>query len=73
MKKIFTILLVASITFACKTDKKVETKEVTDKNDIAYTSIGKEIIADDALTAERMKEHYEILTFFTGISSREHF
>ena len=70
MKKIFTILLVASITFACKSDKKVETKEVTDKNDIAYTSIGKEIIADDALTAERMKEHYEGMSVGDTVNSK---
>lgn len=60
MKKFFTLILVVGLTIACKTDKK----------DLAYTSIGKEIIADDALSAERMKEHYKGMSVGDTVNSK---
>lgn len=61
MKNFLTLILVVGLTISCKTDK---------KNDLAYTSIGKEIIADDALSANRMAEHYKGMTVGDTINSK---
>jgi len=58
MKKIAGLLCVIALVFGCNTNQKKEEKIVESKTeDLAYVSIGKEIIADDALPAERMAEH----------------
>ena len=70
-RKIITLILVVCFTIACKTDKKVEVNEdeITTQ-DMAFTSIGKKIIADDALSADRMKEHYENMSVGDTVNSK---
>lgn len=63
MKKIGTLILLVSFLISCKTDKE-------NKKNLAYTSIGKEIIADDALSAERMNEHYKGMSVGDTINSK---
>ena len=62
---ILLILLVLSFN-ACKNDK--QSKE--DKKEMAYTSIGKEIIADDALEASSMSEHFNSMKAGDTIDSK---
>ncbi|MBT8259657.1 MAG: DUF4920 domain-containing protein [Bacteroidia bacterium] len=58
MKNFWSIFLIAALVFSCESNKKQEEGIKVSKDDIAYTSIGKEIIADDALAADRMAVHY---------------
>lgn len=60
-----TIFLVTLITFVSCKDKAETVKE-----DIAYQSFGKEIIADDALPAERMAEHYKSMTMGDSVNAK---
>lgn len=47
---------------ACNNSDKKETTTTENTEDIAYVSIGKEIIADDALDAKRMAVHFESMS-----------
>ena len=58
MKKFWSLLLLVVFVFSCETNKKKEEENKVAEQELAYTSIGKEIIADDALNAERMAVHY---------------
>lgn len=60
MKKYLSLIFVLSLLFACETNKKTDNQTVETKSDeMAYVSIGNEIVADDALSADRMAEHYK--------------
>ncbi|MFC0605321.1 DUF4920 domain-containing protein [Winogradskyella pulchriflava] len=60
MKKIILFLAVGLVIISCKNEaKEVETKVEEVKEEIAYASYGMEINDVDALTSERMMEHYK--------------
>lgn len=60
MKKIILFLAVGLVITSCKNEaKEVETKVEEVKEEIAYASYGMEINDVDALTSERMMEHYK--------------
>jgi hypothetical protein len=61
---IFAISIIGLVAFSCK-DKTESTKEIA-----AYKSFGKEIIATDALPAERMAEHYKGMTVGDSVNSK---
>jgi len=62
MKKIILLLAISLTIFSCKNESKTVEPTVEDaKPEIAYASFGKEITDADALTAERMMEHYKNL------------
>jgi len=61
---ILAITTISLIAFSCK-DKTETPKEIA-----AYESFGMEIIADDALPAERMAEHYKSMTVGDSINSK---
>lgn len=64
---IFSLLLMAS----CKdNDSKAESVEMEDNAEEQYMSVGKEIQNDDALTAERMAEHYNNMSVGDTINSK---
>jgi len=60
MKKIILLIAISLIAFSCKNETKTtETKVEEIKKEIAYASFGKEINDADALTSDRMMEHYK--------------
>lgn len=70
MKKIITLLCVVMIVVSCK-NKEKSTEVITEETkEIAYASYGMEIVADDALTAESMFEHYKSMKVGDTIDSK---
>lgn len=61
---ILSILLVGLMVFSCK-----ESNE-TKKELASYESFGNEIIADDALPASRMAEHYKNMSVGDSVNSK---
>jgi len=65
MKRLLlAISIIALVTFSCK-NKTETTKEIA-----KFESFGKEIIATDALPAERMAEHFKTMTVGDSINSK---
>lgn len=69
MKKYFSLVCVLTLLFSCNSNKKAESQS-EENNDIAYVSIGKEIIPDDALSADRMAEHYKSMKAGDTVNSK---
>ncbi|WP_047547551.1 DUF4920 domain-containing protein [Psychroserpens sp. Hel_I_66] len=75
MKQIVSIFMVVLVFFSCK-EEKGENKDVAqaetklEQQDIAYTSFGKKITADDALPANRMAVHYANMTVGDSIDAK---
>jgi hypothetical protein len=62
MKKIILVVALGLAFMACKNDTKItESTEQDVQKEIAYASFGKEINDADALTSQRMMEHYKDL------------
>ncbi|EPR72979.1 hypothetical protein ADIWIN_2067 [Winogradskyella psychrotolerans RS-3] len=62
MKKIILLFAISLFALSCKDDSKTtEVKVEKAKQEIAYASFGKEINDTDALSSERMMEHYKNL------------
>lgn len=60
MKKIVVLLALGIALFSCKNEKEVTEDKVEDvKEEIAYASFGMKINDADALSSERMVEHYK--------------
>jgi len=70
MKKFVSLILGFTLILACNSNKKSENESAETEQDMAYVSIGKEIIADDALSAERMAVHYESLSVGDTVPSK---
>ncbi|QXP78019.1 MULTISPECIES: DUF4920 domain-containing protein [Winogradskyella] len=71
MKKIILLLAICLTIFSCKNESKtVESTAEDTKPEIAYASFGKEITDTDALTAERMMEHYKNLKAGDTVNSK---
>lgn len=65
MKNFVSLIFILSVLLvSCKQ----ETKQV--KEDLAYQSFGKEIIANDALPADRMAEHYKAMTVGDSVDAK---
>ncbi|WP_299099475.1 DUF4920 domain-containing protein [uncultured Winogradskyella sp.] len=71
MKKIILLSAICFALFSCKNETKteVDTSEEATK-EIAYASFGKEITDNDALSPERMMEHYKGLKVGDTINSK---
>ena len=60
MKKIILFLAMGLAIVSCKNEKEVTEENTEDaKKEIAYASFGKEINDADALSSDRMMEHYK--------------
>ncbi|WP_460218418.1 DUF4920 domain-containing protein [Psychroserpens sp. MEBiC05023] len=75
MKHIVSILLTVLVLVSCKEEKKnIEVSATTEvesqAQEIDYASFGKEISANDALTAKRMAVHYENMTVGDSIDAK---
>ncbi len=67
MRKFLTFLLMGLLVFACKDEAK---KETENKQEVTYSSFGKEIIADDAIAATSMAQHYKTMRIGDSINSK---
>lgn len=70
MKKYVLITLLITVFVACKNDTKNENTETVETKEVAYKSFGKEIIADDAIAATSMAEHYKTMNVGDSINSK---
>ena len=71
MKKIILLLAVSLTIFSCKNESKTLENKVEDtKPEIVYASFGKEITDTDALSSERMMEHYKNLKAGDTVNSK---
>ena len=69
-KKIITLLTIIAIV-SCKNDKQVASEvSETEKSENTYTSIGREIIANDAIVASSMANHYKTMKVGDTIQSK---
>ena len=71
MKNYLALLLVVSFLMSCKNEPKNNT--VLDENmteEIAYASFGEKIVADDALTTERMTLQYKDMKIGDTITAK---
>jgi hypothetical protein len=71
MKKILLFTAVSLVMLSCKNDTKTTENEVEEvKQEIAYASFGMEINDADALSADRMMEHYKTMKAGDTINSK---
>jgi len=71
MRNIILLAFIALSLFACKNDKQNSPKEVNEvTKETAYTSIGREIIASDAIAASSMANHYKAMNVGDTIQSK---
>ena len=70
MKKLVLVFVVVFSFIACKEDEKTEVVETSKELAVNYQSFGKEIIADDAVAAKSMGEHYKGMTIGDSIDSK---
>ncbi|WP_299254706.1 DUF4920 domain-containing protein [uncultured Lacinutrix sp.] len=70
MRKVVLALAVVFSIVACKEAKKEEAVEVAKEMAVNYKSFGEEIIADDAIDAKSMAEHYKAMNVGDSINSK---
>ena len=70
MKKLVLVLAVVFSFIACKEDKKTVVVETSKEMAVNYQSFGKKIIADDAIAAKSMAEHYKGMNVGDSIDSK---
>ncbi|MBT8272835.1 MAG: DUF4920 domain-containing protein [Bacteroidia bacterium] len=70
MRKIAGLICMIALVLGCNSKEKTEEKTTDTKAEMAYISIGKEIMADDALSAERMAEHYKGMMVGDTVNSK---
>lgn len=71
MKKLILLVAISLVVFSCKNEAKTTESKVEDtKKEIAYASFGKKINDADALTIERMAEHYKDLKIGDTVNSK---
>lgn len=69
MRNYLTLLLIGILLFSCKNETKKET-ETKAKQEVTYASFGKKIVADDAIAASSMAEHYKTMKVGDSINSK---
>ena len=67
MRNYLTFFLIGLMLFSCKNEAKKETET---KQEVTYASFGKEIIADDAIAASSMANHYKTMKVGDSIDSK---
>lgn len=71
MRNTIILAFITLSLFACKNDKQSKVEEINeDAKEIAYTSIGREIIANDAIAASSMAAHYKAMNVGDTIQSK---
>lgn len=69
MRNYLTLLLIGLLLFSCKNEAKKESETET-KQEVSYASFGKEIVADDAVAASSMANHYKTMKAGDSINSK---
>lgn len=69
MRKYLTFLLIGLLLFSCKNEAKKEDHTAM-QQEVAYKSFGKEIVADDAIPATSMAEHYKTMKVGDSVNSK---
>ncbi len=69
MRNYLTLLLIGLLLFSCKKEAKKES-ETDAKQEVSYASFGKEIVADDAVEASSMANHYKTMKAGDSINSK---
>ena len=69
MRKYLTFLLIGFLLFSCKNEAKKDT-DTAMQQEINYKSFGKEIVADDAIAAASMAEHYKSMKVGDSVDSK---
>lgn len=70
MKSITLLIICIFMLNSCKNRNEEQPKIVSKTEDIAYTSFGKEIIANDAIAASSMASHYKTMNPGDSINSK---
>ena len=71
MKNYILLFALAFSIFACKNENKTNVEEVaTETAQVKYKTFGKEIIADDAVAAKSMAEHYKTMKVGDSIDAK---
>lgn len=70
MKKYILIAMLLTVFIACKNETKKEDVTTEETKEVAYKSFGKEIIADDAIAAISMAEHYKAMKVGDSVNSK---
>ena len=72
MKNYILLLVISFSIFACKNENKSNTVEetVAETKGVSYKTFGKEIIADDAVAAKSMAEHYKTMQVGDSIDAK---
>ena len=70
MRHLLALTLVILLAFSCNSEKKSEASDQEIKVEEGFTSIGKMITSDDALTADRMAVHYAGMSIGDTVPSK---
>ncbi|MDO5969931.1 DUF4920 domain-containing protein [Flavivirga aquimarina] len=70
MKPITLVIICVLVLNSCKNKNEEQLKITPKTEDIAYTSFGKKIIADDAIMATSMAKHYKTMSTGDSINSK---
>ena len=70
MKNFLVLILIVALAFSCKSNDKNKDALAQDIEGIAYASFGMEINDADALSANRMAEHYKSMEVGDTVNSK---
>jgi len=70
MKSIFFTIICVLMLNTCKKSKQEASNETKETVKVEYASFGKEIIADDAIAAQSMAEHYKTMNLGDSINTK---
>lgn len=64
------IIICVLVLISCKNKSEETTKQDSQIPEVTYTSFGKEIIADDAISSKSMAQHYQTMQVGDSINSK---
>lgn len=70
MKSFFFAFICVLMLNSCKKSKQETTNDTKEIAKVEYASFGKEIIADDAIAAQSMAEHYKTMNLGDSINTK---
>ena len=70
MKSFFTLIFLLGVLVSCKNETKGKENGTNSISQVQYQSFGKPIIADDAIAALSMSEHYKTMKLGDSINSK---
>ena len=70
MKYVSLLIICVLVLNSCKNKSEIPEKAVEEVEEVAYTSFGNEIIADDAVASKLMAEHYKSMQVGDSIDAK---